>query len=58
MRKIADELILRGNDKAIAHGKGMLRVLKAVEEILDIEESEGLSDGEVLDEIYKLITNK
>ena len=49
MRKIADELILRGNDKEIAHGKGMLRVLKAVEEILDVEESGALSDGDVVD---------
>tara|TARA_R110000823_G_scaffold77371_1_gene176774 strand:- start:55 stop:231 length:177 start_codon:yes stop_codon:yes gene_type:complete len=58
MRKIAEELILRGNEKEIAHGRGMLRVLKAIEEILDVEESGALYDGEVLDEIYELITNK
>jgi len=58
MRKIAEELILRGNDKEIAHGRGMLRVLKAVEKILDVEESGALSDGDVLDDIYELINNK
>jgi len=56
MKEQAQELILRGNEKEISHGRGMLRVLKAIEEILDVEESEGLSDGEVLDEIYELIT--
>tara|TARA_R110000782_G_scaffold259182_1_gene349428 strand:+ start:1363 stop:1533 length:171 start_codon:yes stop_codon:yes gene_type:complete len=55
MRKIADELILRGNEKEIAHGRGMLRVLKAIEEILDVDESGALYDGEALDEIYELI---
>lgn len=58
MRKIADELILRGNDKEIAHGRGMLRVLKAIEEILDVEMSGDLSDGEVVDDIYELITKE
>ena len=58
MRKIAEELILRGNEKEIAHGRGMLRVLKAIEKILDVEESGALSDGDVVDDIYELITNK
>ena len=54
MKEQAQELIDFGNSKEIAHGRGMLKVIDALLNIL----TKKTSDGECIDDIYTLINNK
>ena len=57
MRKEAHELINFGyNSREEAEGEGMLRVIEAIDKILNIDGEEA-TDGEIIDMIYDLINN-
>jgi len=56
MKEQAYELINLGNSKEKAEGFGMMRVIEAIDHIIDIK-GEYATDGEVVDLIYELINN-
>lgn len=56
MKEQAYELINFGNSTEKAEGFGMMRVIEAIDNIIEIE-GEKATDGEVIDLIYELINN-
>jgi hypothetical protein len=56
MKEQANELINFGNSKEKAEGFGMMRVIEAVNHIINIS-GEDATDGEIVDLIYELINN-
>lgn len=56
MREEAHELINYGNSREEAEGEGMLRVIEAIDKILNIDGDQA-TDGEIIDMIYDLINN-
>lgn len=56
MKEEAHELINYGNSREKAEGFGMLRVIEAIDKILNIDGDEA-TDGEIIDMIYDLINN-
>ena len=56
MKEQAHELINFGNSREKAEGFGMMRVIEAIDKIIEIK-GEDATDGEVVDLIYELINN-
>lgn len=56
MREQAYELINFGDSKEKAEGFGMMRVIEAIDHIIEIK-GEDATDGEIVDLIYELINN-
>ena len=56
MKEQAHELINLGNSKEKAEGFGMMRVIEAIDHIIEIK-GEDATDGEIIDLIYELINN-
>ena len=56
MKEQAYELINFGNSREKAEGFGMMRVIEAIDKIIEIE-GEDATDGEIVDLIYELINN-
>ena len=56
MKEQANELINFGNSKEKAEGFGMMRVIEAVNHLIEID-GEDATDGEIVDLIYELINN-
>ena len=52
----AEELIDLGNSREIAEGFGMMRVIEAINHLIEIDD-ERATDGEIIDLIYELINN-
>jgi len=57
MKQKAKELIRVGNHQEISYGMGMMEVINSITEILE-PNKEDMTDGELLDEIYKLLRKK
>jgi len=57
MEQKAKELIRIGNHLEISHGNGMMEVIDSIKEILKPNDKE-MTDGELLDEVYKLLTKR
>lgn len=53
----AQELIDSGNSIEKAEGLGMMRVIEAVDKLIEVESSKGTSDTDIVDFIYELIIN-
>ena len=56
MKEQAEELIDLGNSREIAEGLGMMRVIEAINHLIEID-GERATDGEIIDLIYELINN-
>lgn len=56
MKEQAHELINFGNSREKAEGFGMMRVIEAIDKIIETE-GEKATDGEIVDLIYELINN-
>ena len=56
MKEQAEELIDLGNSREIAEGFGMMRVIEAINHLIEID-GERATDGEIIDLIYELINN-
>ena len=56
MKEQAEELIDLGNSREQAEGFGMMRVIEAVNHLIEID-GERATDGEIVDLIYELINN-
>ena len=56
MKEQAEELIDLGNSREQAEGFGMMRVIEAVNHLIEID-GERATDGEIIDLIYELINN-
>lgn len=56
MKEQAEELIDLGNSREQAEGYGMMRVIEAIDHIIEIK-GEDATDGEIVDLIYELINN-
>ena len=61
MKEQAEELIDLGNSREQAEGFGMMRVIEAVNHLIEIDGERSkvqfLTDGEIIDLIYELINN-
>lgn len=53
----AQELIDSGNSIEKAEGLGMMRVIEAVDKLIEVETAKGTSDTDIVDFIYELIIN-
>ena len=53
----AQELIDSGNSIEKAEGLGMMRVIEAVDKLIEVETAKGTSDTTIVDFIYELIIN-
>jgi|14_taG_2_1085336.scaffolds.fasta_scaffold33441_2 hypothetical protein len=53
----AQELIDLGNSTEKAEGLGMMRVIEAVDKLIEVETAKGTSDTDIVDFIYELIIN-
>tara|TARA_R100001198_G_scaffold40547_1_gene22262 strand:+ start:11909 stop:12088 length:180 start_codon:yes stop_codon:yes gene_type:complete len=53
----AQELIDSGNSTEKAEGLGMMRVIEAVDKLIEVETANGTSDTTIVDFIYELIIN-
>ena len=53
----AQELIDLGNSTEKAEGFGMMRVIEAVDKLIEVETAKGTSDTDIVDFIYELIIN-
>tara|TARA_B100000497_G_scaffold10023_1_gene11075 strand:- start:1086 stop:1265 length:180 start_codon:yes stop_codon:yes gene_type:complete len=53
----AQELIDSGNSTEKAEGLGMMRVIEAVDKLIEVETAKGTSDTTIVDFIYELIIN-
>ena len=53
----AQELIDSGNSTEKAEGLGMMRVIEAVDKLIEVETAKGTSDTAIVDFIYELIIN-
>lgn len=56
MKEEAHELINFGDSIEKAEGFGMMRVIEAIDHIIEIK-GEDATDGEIVDLIYELINN-
>lgn len=54
MKEQAHELINLGNSREQAEGYGMMRVIDAINQLIEID-GEDATDGEIVDLIYELI---
>lgn len=53
----AQELIDLGDSREKAEGFGMMRVIEAVDKLIEVETAKGTSDTDIVDFIYELIIN-
>lgn len=53
----AQELIDLGDSREKAEGFGMMRVIEAVDKLIEVETAKGTSDTDIVDFIYDLIIN-
>lgn len=53
----AQELIDLGDSREKAEGLGMMRVIEAVDKLIEVETAKGTSDTDIVDFIYELIIN-
>jgi len=56
MKEQAEELIDLGNSREQAEGYGMMRVIDAINQLIEID-GEMDPEGEIVDLIYELINN-
>ena len=56
MKEQAEKLIDLCNSREIAEGFGMMRVIEAINHLIEID-GERATDGEIIDLIYELINN-
>lgn len=56
MKEQAHELINFGNSKEKAEGFGMMRVIEAIDHIIEIK-GDDATDSEIVDMIYEVINN-
>lgn len=57
MKAQAQELIDSGNSREKAEGFGMMRVIEAVDKLIEVETAKGTNDTTIVDFIYELIIN-
>tara|TARA_R110000803_G_scaffold190646_1_gene253225 strand:- start:329 stop:508 length:180 start_codon:yes stop_codon:yes gene_type:complete len=57
MKAQAQELIDFGDSKEKSEGFGMMRVIEAVDKLIEVETASGTSDKDIVDFIYELIIN-